>query len=89
MNIVNNYYAVADVAQWIKLQSADRKGCQCTVRALPGFWARSPVDGVRETTDCCFSHTYISLPLFSPSFPLFLKVNKENLKKKKRITSMH
>ena len=36
---------------------------------MPGLQARSPVWGVQEATDQCFS------PL-SPSFPLSLKINK-------------
>ena len=47
---------------------------------MPGLWVKSPMGGVRgATTHRCFS------PSLSPSLPLSLKTNKQNLKKKKMV----
>ena len=42
---------------------------------VPGLWARSPVRGMLEATDGCFSHTLMFLSL-SFSFPYPLSRNK-------------
>ena len=52
-------------------------GCRFDSRwgCMLGLWARSPVGGVWEATDWCFSCTYF-FPSLSPSLPLSLKINK-------------
>ena len=52
------------------------KFCDHALAGVAGLWARSPVGGVQEATDLCFSS-----PL-SPSLPLSLKIKS---KKKKKI----
>ena len=43
---------------------------------MPGFQAGSPVGGMWEATNGCFSNKWMFLYLFSPSLPLSLKINK-------------
>ena len=44
----------------------------------PELWAQSPVGGVREANDRCFS------PFLSPFFSFFLRINKIFKKKRKK-----
>ena len=60
-----------------------QKGCRFDSLSghMPVLWARSPVRGVQEATDCCFSHTsmflrHVDISLLSSSLPLSKKVNK-------------
>ena len=48
---------------------------------MPGLRARSPLGGMREATDGCISRTMFFL--FPPPLPASLKLNKQNLLKKK------
>ena len=66
-------------------QACELKGCQFNSWSghMPGFWARSPVGGVWEAADQCFSHTLMFLSLsFSLPSPLSKKINKTLFLKK-------
>ena len=72
-----------DSVDWVP--AGEPKGCWFNSQSghMPGLRARSPVGGAWEaTTHWCFS------PSLSPSFPLFLKINKI-LKKKENKTPYH
>ena len=77
-----DYSALAGVARWIACWPADWK-----VTSVPsqgtrlGCGPKSPVGGMQDTTNRCISHLMFS-PSLSPSLPLSLKRNKENLFKK-------
>ena len=61
--------------------ACEPKGCwfDSHSRHIPGLWAESPVGGVQEAaTYWCFS------PSLCSSLPLFLKINKQKIFKKRR-----
>ena len=67
------------VAQWIEHRPVNQNVAgsipsQSTAQLVPGQRARSPVGGMQEATNLCFTHTLMFLSL-SPFLPLSLTIS--------------
>ena len=71
--------ALPGVAQWIEHRPVNQNVAgsipsQSTAQLVPGQRARSPVGGMQEATNLCFTHTLMFLSL-SPFLPLSLTIS--------------